>query len=103
MASEAEKLFEGTDALSIWFTWELCPQPVQRIVLDWFAERSWTAAAHPQPMLMIQSADRQVRQDVCRGWREHLGSIYDHETVVSFGERSIVVWFNQMPAPLTEA
>lgn len=99
---EAEKLYEGTDVLVFWYTWEQCPQAVQRIVLDHIAARTWTAAGLPSPMVMIHSAERQVRQDVCRAWRELFESIYDFEIVVPFGERSIVVWFNQMPAPLAE-
>ena len=101
-AADAEKLFEGTDSLSMWFTWESCPTPVQRIVLDWIERRAWTAAGRPSPLLMIHSADRQVQQDVCKAWREHLESTYDGSTVIPFGERSIVVWFCQMPAPLME-
>lgn len=102
MTAEAEKLFEGMDALSRWFVWEKCPGPVQRIILDWFAARAWTACSQPSPMLMIHSADRQVEQDVSRAWRQHLEGTYDGSTVIPFGERSIVVWFNQMPAPLME-
>lgn len=102
MSDEAEKLFEGTDVLVFWYTWEQCPQAVQRIILDHITARTWTAAGRPSPMVMIQPADRQVPQDVCRAWRQHFDVTYDCEIVVPFGERSIVVWFNQMPAPLTE-
>ncbi|MDK1020207.1 MAG: hypothetical protein QGD90_01035 [Candidatus Hydrogenedentes bacterium] len=100
--AEAEKLYEGTDTLVFWYTWEQCPSPIQRIVLDHITARTWTAAGRPSPMVMIQSADRQVQQDVCRAWRSFLTGIFDFEIVVPFGERSIVVWFNQMPAPLAE-
>ena len=99
----AEKLYEGTDALSVWHVWEECPTPVQQIILDHIKARMWTAAGRPSPMVMVHSADRQVQQEVCKAWRQHLEDLYDCPTiVVPFGERSIVVWFNQMPAPLTE-
>ena len=100
--TDAEKLYEGTDTLIFWYSWQDCPAPVQRIVLDQIEARMWTAAGRPSPMVMIHSADRQVQQDVCRAWRQHFNDTYDCRTVVPFGERSIVVWFCQMPAPLTE-
>lgn len=101
--TEAEKLYEGTDAMSVWHVWEDTPQAVQRIILDHIKARVWTAAGRPSPMVMVHSADRQVQQDVCAAWRKHLEDTYDcPSTVVPFGERSIVVWFNQMPAPLGE-
>ena len=100
--AEAEKLFEGTDSSSRWYYWPSCPRPVQAMVIEHIEDRMWTAAGRPSPMLMIHSADRQVSQDVSRAWRQLLDNTYDGSTVVPFGERSIVVWFNQMPAPLTE-
>ena len=101
--TEAEKLYEGTDVLVFWYVWEDTPGPVQRIIIDHIKARMWTAAGRPSPIVMIHSADRQVQRDVCKAWRKHLEDLYDCPSiVVPFGERSIVVWFNQMPAPLAE-
>jgi hypothetical protein len=99
---EAEKLYEGTDILVRWYVWEECPRPVQRMILEYIKARVWTAAGRPSPMVMIHPSHRQVTQDVPRAWRQHLDSTYDGSTIVPFGDRSIVVWFNQMPAPLVE-
>ena len=41
--TEAEKLYEGTDALSIWHVWEETPGPVQQIILGHIKARMWTA------------------------------------------------------------
>ena len=98
-----EKLHEGTDVLVKWFHWSTCPSGVQRTVLAWIEKTQvYTAALHPAPMVMVHPADRQVRQDVCKAWREHLDDTFGCRVVVPFGDRSIVVWFNQMPAPLVE-
>ena len=97
-----EKLHEGTDVLVRWYHWPECPKEYQRVVLAWLAETFYTAALSPSPMVMVHPEHRQVKQDACVAWRQHFDNIYDCEIVVPFGDRSIVVWFNQMPAPLVE-
>lgn len=95
-----EKLFEGTDATSIWYSWDGAPRVLQDFIVESMKERTWTAALNPYPLILVQSADRQVKQDVCRGWRMHLDAVYDHMHVFAFEDRSVVVWFNQMPPEL---
>ena len=103
MCNPSEKLHEGTDVLVKWFHWPNCPVKYQKPVLEWIAKTQvYTATLHPEPMVMVHPAHRQVYQDVCKAWREHFDSTYDCRVVVPFGDRSIVVWFNQMPAPLVE-
>ena len=95
-----EKVVEGDAVAVYWYRWDGCPHVVQESVLKWISDRDWTASAHPAPMVMVHGALRQVKQDVCHGWREMLTWFFDHEVVVSYGDQSIVVWFNQMGPPL---
>ena len=99
----AGKIHDGTDVLVRWYYWPACPAKFQAAVLAWIkATGIYTATLDPAPMVMVHPEHRQIKQDACEAHRQHFDSTFDCEIVVPFGDRSIVVWFNQMPAPLAE-